>query len=628
VCGIAGVLDLRTRVAEPALAQGMLDRLAHRGPDDEGRVNLGPLAFGMRRLSILDPSPRGHQPMASPDGRRWLVHNGEIYNFLELADELGRLGHRFESAGDTEVILAAYAEWGIDCVTRFNGIWAFALWDADRGRLILSRDRFGVKPLFVARGDGRIAFASEIKALLSLPWVTADPEPAAIHDFLLDGLVDHAPQTFFRGIEHVAAAHTLVVSAEGEQLRRYWGPPELAGDAFSGPAPGDEARVEEIRALLVDSVALQLRTDVPIGSCLSGGIDSSSIVAVASALRQGGLVPTWASRRDRDGAAHMAFFAEFREPGLDERRFVDAVIESTGTTLLTTSPSANAALQSLDAVVRAQDEPFGSTSIVAQYFVMERAHRSSIKVLLDGQGADEILAGYGQYRAMRVAGALRSGDLASRRAAMRALVARQVHLLPTAGHLVLGGRRVPGPLRRDRMPRELLGLVVRRTGSLNPALDVPPGTVLARNLWRQVASENLPALLRYEDRNSMAFGIEARVPFLDHRLVEASLLLPDRLKIAGREQKIALRRAMVGIVPQAVLDRRDKVAFQAPQRRWLLDPAFEARFQGRRRAESTGLLATGTIPRLFDLCRRGRVSDTLLWRAICVELWLDALGHD
>ena len=217
MCGIAGLVELAGQ-PDPELVESMLGTLVHRGPDDQGCAPLGSAVLGMRRLSILDTSPRGHQPMRSRDGQLWLVYNGEIYNFLELAAELAALGHRFETETDTEVVLAAYAEWGIDCVTRFNGIWAFALWDAGRQRLMLSRDRFGVKPLFVARRNGSVAFASEIKALRVLPWVSSDLEPAAVHDFLRDGMVDHTKHTFFKDIDRLPAAHSMVIDRQGEAL--------------------------------------------------------------------------------------------------------------------------------------------------------------------------------------------------------------------------------------------------------------------------------------------------------------------------------------------------------------------------------------------------------------------------
>ena len=408
MCGIAGLFSLGDRDPDRALVESMLDSLVHRGPDDEGCAALGPAVLGMRRLSILDPTPAGHQPMSSPDGRYTIVYNGEIYNFLELADELALLGHTFTSASDTEVLLAAYAAWGTDCVRRFNGIWAFAIWDARERTLFLCRDRFGVKPLFLAEGGGNLAFASEIKALLGLPWVSADPDPAVVGKYLSGGSLARGSRTFFREIDCFPAAHSLLVSPTGKRWDCYWPAPALSTDTSFGRRPGDDDKIAEFKALLIDAVALQLRSDVAIGSCLSGGMDSSSIVSIAAGLRSKNLLAPGRRHKEREATPQLAFFAQFREAGIDERPYVDAVVAATGVDLHTTTPDATMFLESLPGILHAQDEPFVSTSIVAQYHVMRIAHEAGIKVLLDGQGADELLAGYVKYPAIRLAGALRN----------------------------------------------------------------------------------------------------------------------------------------------------------------------------------------------------------------------------
>ncbi|MBA2253918.1 MAG: asparagine synthase (glutamine-hydrolyzing) [Chloroflexi bacterium] len=364
MCGIAGVLDRSGSASSADLAR-MLAALRHRGPDDEGMASFGPLSMGMRRLSILDPTPAGHQPMASEDGRSWIVFNGEIYNFEELARELEAAGCSFDSASDTEVILAAYTVWGPRCVERFNGIWAFALWDDERQTLLLSRDRFGVKPLFVAEQAGRFAFASEIKALLRLPWVANDPDMSTVRDYLVDGWVDHTNHTFFRAIRQLPAAHNLVVTREGQTIERFWGPPPLSDDARAAPDAADGRRIDEVRDLLIDAVALQLRSDVTVGSCLSGGLDSSGIVTIAAGLRERHIRLSPEHLRGRETQPHLAFFAEFHDEDIDERRFVDAVAAAAGLGVRTTTPTPDVFPTSLQPIVRAQDEPFPSTSIVA-----------------------------------------------------------------------------------------------------------------------------------------------------------------------------------------------------------------------------------------------------------------------
>ncbi|HEX7345672.1 MAG TPA: asparagine synthase (glutamine-hydrolyzing) [Candidatus Limnocylindrales bacterium] len=618
MCGIAGAIERTQRGDAGAVVRDMLGVLEHRGPDDRGCAEIGRVAIGQRRLSILDTSSSGHQPMRSADDRLWIVHNGEIYNFLELAAELRGLGHRFRSETDTEVILAAYAEWGLDALRRFNGIWAFALWDARAETLVLSRDRFGVKPLYVAEHGNLLGFASEIKALLTMPGMTAEPEPAAIRDFLVDGIVDHSDQSFYRGISRIPPAHSLVLTPTGRRTIRYWGPPTLADDTSHTGTAADAGRVEEIRDLVVDAVALQLRSDVALGTCLSGGMDSSSIVGVASAVRDGRLTPA-SSDRHRDARPQKAFFAEFRVPGLDERHHVDSVVAQTGVELHTVTPSFDDFSRTLPEVLEHQDEPFGSASVLAQYHVMRLARASGVTVLLDGQGADEIFGGYPPFAGPRYAGLLRSGSVGG---VLSALRDRETTPRALVRYGVFGPQRLPWLLQGRRNP-SWLGPTARRAGTLWPAPVRRSGTFLAQVLWDQISVAGLSGLLRYEDRNSMAFGIEARVPFLDHRLVEAALLLPDRLKIGRARRKIALARAMRGIVPDSVLQRRDKIAFAPPQDTWLRQAVpMIRRLAADSVGEDLGYLRAGTIADRLDRFENGSVAHQEMWRIMIVEMWL------
>ncbi len=300
MCGIAGILGLTDRDPDLALLGPMLGSMVHRGPDDEGQLAVGRAVLGMRRLSIMDPTPRGHQPMTSPDGRFTIVYNGEIYNFLELADELAAQGRTFSSESDTEVLLAAYAAWGPDCARRLNGIWAFAIWDARERSLFLCRDRFGVKPLYLAEGGGMLAFASEIKALRTLPWVSSAPDVEVAARYLVDGTLARGRRTFFKDVECFPPAHSLLIRDGNRHWDNYWPAPGLSKDSSFAPQPGDAGKVEEFKSLLIDSVALQLQSDVAIGSCLSGGMDSSSIVSIAAGLRSGRLLaPGHAPSRTR-----------------------------------------------------------------------------------------------------------------------------------------------------------------------------------------------------------------------------------------------------------------------------------------------------------------------------------------
>jgi asparagine synthase (glutamine-hydrolysing) len=576
-----------------------------------------------RRLSILDPTPAGRQPFASADGRFLLIHNGEIYNYLELRDELAALGHRFRTQTDAEVIVEAYAEWGLDAIPRFNGIWAFALWDRPAGRLLLSRDRLGVKPLYLGHMAGGLAFASEIKALRGFV-AGADPNMSAVRDYAASGWLDHSDATFFDGIEPLPPATNLLWELGSTRRWRYWSPPASSRDAGTAARAGDEELVAVFGSLLRNAVELQLRSDVPLGSCLSGGIDSASIVLLSSQLVREKLGPHGAAPR-------MALTASFPGSPEDETEHAALVAGRAGVAHFRVPLTPADLLETLEAVIREQDEPFGSASILAQRAVMEAAHGQGIKVMLDGQGADEMLAGYPHYRYAWLLGLLRRHPTAvpgalreMRRSGLSAAVSlRQAVLeqlrLGSTGRAPFGrDARLPawiGPRLRESAPLPLRG-----------AEPAATGTPLARQLVRAMVATSLPALLRYEDRSSMRFGVEARVPFLDHRLVETACLLPDRLRIDHGVTKSVLRRAMAGIVPDEVrLDRR-KIGFSVPQVSWLESsmPAVRDYMAGSRAVgegmlDGRGLAALMDQPTVMD----GGVE---LWRALSIEAWLRTCG--
>ncbi|HEX5590053.1 MAG TPA: asparagine synthase (glutamine-hydrolyzing), partial [Candidatus Limnocylindrales bacterium] len=591
-----------------------------------------------RRLSILDPTEAGAQPMERHGVV--LLHNGEVYNYLELADELRAKGYTFSSGTDTEVILAAYDAWGLDAFARFNGMWAFVLWDRRRRRLVLSRDRLGVKPLYFRRTPRSIAVASEIPAILSAgpldnhdSW-RAEPDLTIVRDFLTRGLVDHSDRTFVSGIRSLPAAHSLVIEDGAQRLVRYWGPPTLSDDARArvggADARRDESLLEEFRAIFDDSVRLRLRSDVPIGTCLSGGLDSSSIVATSTMILRRPRRHDAADATDHEQRPHIAFHARFPKLGVDESRYAEIVAASCGLELVFRSPDLTSVFDAMSPILRAQGEPFGGTSVMAQFAVMEAAHSRGLKVMLDGQGGDELLAGYLPYLGYRTASLVRSGSLRAVAGELRdqvrwgsldassALVATVRGLSPVG--VVETIRARSGGRHGIRVSDEL-----NRHGTA-AVEHHEPGTPLARRLWQDVVSESLPALLRYEDRNSMAFSIEARVPFLDVRLVELTLRLPDRMKITSGMTKAVLRRAMAGRVPAEVLDRRDKVGFATPQLAWLSQarPELERHLVAGQ-VVRRGWMTRQEIGRLLDQLTPGGRTHEQLWRAAVLEAWLDQL---
>lgn len=581
MCGIAGIVTDRTR--DLAAIFDMNTAQAHRGPDGEGFLftdgssvkqtfsegearghSHGFLALGHRRLAILDPSDAGLQPMPGPENTSWLVHNGEIYNYVELRTELAGLGHRFTTGTDTEVVLAAYAAWGTECFARFNGMWSLAIWDHRQKRLILSRDRFGIKPLHVARTNGALVFASELKAVLASGLVTAKLDRAVAIRYLRWASTNTGTATAFEGIESFPPGHCAVIDprrpADWDAKPFY----DLAQNVEEIDVSFDEAS-NRFRTLFLSSVDLRMRSDVPVGSCLSGGLDSSSVVCAAT--------------RELDHPL-QTFTASFDTPLFDERKWSDLVNRAVGARPHSIRPSASDFERDFQSLVWHQDEPFPSTSIFAQWAVMHAARSAGVPVLLDGQGGDETLCGYRKYYMFYIQALL-----------------RQRQILKAGGQafaLVRKGDRQQWNFRKGGASRYLPDIVQRRLMSIGSVLRQPyvadwdqsvSGLGLANNsiIDRQIADvthHSVPSLLRYEDRNSMAWSIEARVPFLDHRLVEFAVSLPVELKLSGGVTKSVLRHGLEGLVPDAVLNRNDKLGFNAPMAGWLfgaLRPFVERR---------------------------------------------------
>lgn len=578
MCGIAGAVVAPPDVVKPDWLAAMSRVLHHRGPDDAGSVQWTsgepvptfdvrpvPAHVGLvhRRLSIIDVSRAGWQPMCSADGRYTLVFNGEIYNFVELRAELERCGHSFNGHSDSEVLLAALCEWGPGAYSRLVGMFALALLDSKARTLTLARDFFGIKPLYFARWGGGFAFASEIKALLELPQVSRHVDPGTLHDYLRFGAVDQGEQSMFADVRQVPAAATLVVALDDPgappTVQTFWSP--------AVPARSDVGFVEaaaELRDLFVDSVRLHLRSDVTVGAALSGGIDSSAVVAAIRSI--GG-----------SGVDIRTFSFVSSDPATSEEKWVDIAAKAAGAQVHKVVPPAEDLIRDLDRLIQVQDAPFGSTSMYAQYRVFQLAAESGIKVMLDGQGADELMAGYRPYLSVRIASLLRTGRVA---AAMK--LANSAARLPgTDSQPVLLAKAAAAFL----PPSVRQSLRARRSGSTGQSWlhsgwftahgvgdDTVPwaGRSLTETLQREVASTSLPALLRYEDRNSMAFSIESRVPFLTPAIAELLLSLPEDYLISpAGTTKSVFRAAMRGIVPDPILDRRDKIGFATPERAWL-----------------------------------------------------------
>lgn len=597
MCGIAGQYCFGGGVPDRELLARMSGQLVHRGPDGEGLEIRGPAGLVHRRLAIIDLSEEGLQPMTSEDKTLRLLFNGEIYNYIELRDELVAKGHTFHSQSDTEVILHAYEEWGTDCLRRFNGMWAFALWDERQGQLFCARDRFGIKPFYYTTVNGSFLFASEIKALIEHPGAGKRPDDGMLGTYLAWGVQDHSDRTMFDGIFQLKPAHALVVTGDGPQVPfRYWDV-TVSTALRSGTTPDREnARFLD---LLRDATRIHLRSDVAVGTCLSGGIDSSTLVVLINNLIR---TEAPASVSDRQ----KTFSVVFSDPRFDESRYIDEVVKATGVDSRRTEPGPEQLRDDIDHLIWIQDEPFGSLSIYAQYCVMRLA-KDSVKVVLDGQGADELLAGYLAYQASYIRGLVRSFHWGT--ALSEAVGAARIHRSFFTS--------APGQLLARRSRRNYLKVAV------------PPvhryGGSLADVLRQELCSTNLPALLHYEDRNSMAFSIESRVPFLDFRFVEHVADLPLDRKIRHGVTKIALRSAVKGLIPECIRCRMDKMGFVTPEEVWMKE-TLRPFVLGVLSAESfrkRPYWNADAVLEDYQAFLEGRTEySPEIWRIVCAELWL------
>ncbi len=656
MCGIVGAVGIG-RPIDLAVLQRMNDLQAHRGPDGEGFL-LGWLSAGQfhhsfrphttqhdaaipvtvglghRRLAILDLSDRGLQPMTVDQGHEWIVFNGEIYNHRELRAELETLGYRFTTRTDTEVLLQAYRHWGETCLARLDGMFAFAIWDGREGRLFCARDRLGIKPFYYATTAGTFLFASEIKALLAFPGLSPTPDDDAVLGFLVHANCDYGERTLLSSVKALPPAHMLTLHAATGSLatRGYWQPLPRAPNGS-----GDREKLDGLRTLLIDTICRHLISDVQVGSCLSGGLDSSTVVSLVGKI--------WRERPEAAralGDTFHTFTACYEDRAFDERDYALAVAGAAGATPHLAFPAPEDFLETFARMAWHLDMPFGELTYYAQWRVMRAAKEAGVKVLLDGQGGDEVFGGYAKFRYAYLASLLRTGQL-------RRLLREFGQTLLQGDRYVLdirnGYRYLPRRLRRllgvDGLLRQAVHTDWNRavSGESTPATrwwryasqaasDDSPATIMQRMQIDDLFVDTLPMLLRMEDRSSMAFSLEARVPLLDHHVVDYGLSLPDDLKIRNGWSKFAVRRAMQGIVPDLVRMRKTKLGFSVPGQRWLaadLRPQVTALVEDTLRCQK--YVDTKVLRRWYGAPRAAAASTESylgLFRVLSLEMWMRA----
>lgn len=625
MCGIAGIIG---RSADLSAIFTMTAVQKHRGPDDHGHLFVGPdaadfvrdesdgvpdqghfAALGHVRLSILDVTEGARQPMHLTDGKDWISYNGEIYNYVELRAELQELGFSFRTTGDTEVLLAAYRAWGMECFNRFNGMWAVIIWDEKNGCFVLSRDRFGVKPLHYATCNGALYLSSEIKGITSATDVARTANRAAIFEFLKFGTVNQSNKTFFAHIHAFPPGHFAIIDPETpEQIapQRFWD--------FTAPQSAKITQAEadaEFARLLKSAVNIRMRSDVPVGSCLSGGLDSSSIVGLAA----------------KGQAENFHTFTScFDDPRFDERRWAELVNAQMQTQAHYVMPDQQAFIEDLEKLIWHQEEPFTTASIFAQWCIMRAARSAGIPVLLGGQGADEVLCGYRKFIMYYLRELLRQKRFGKLGSELFALLLRGDRGLL---NLKDAQRYLPTWMRKGagKDSRQYLCETAQIEYATTQSRIAGESSVSERQKM-DINHFSVPSLLRYEDRNSMAFSIETRVPFLDYRLVDWAVGLPTGIKIGNGQSKAILRRAMRGTVPDEVLDRRDKMGFVTPQKVWMeeqLGEVIQACFA--KPELRIGILVDIEALRAGVAGYRAddkTVSDSVLFRLFMLEVWMQS----
>lgn len=607
MCGIAGIFDQAGRkpVEERELVD-MLRTMPHRGPDASG-IWYGADGVGLAhvRLAIIDLRPESNQPFSSVDDSIVITYNGEIYNYLELRKELEGLGYRFRTNSDTEVLLMAYHQWGQEVCRYLNGMWAFAIYDRRQDLLFCSRDRFGIKPFYYALVSGRLIFASEVKALLQIAKELAEIDPDAVSKLIRASIAGHVPEHFCRNVRRLPAAHNMVVKRNGMPLfKRYWDYPTNFDRNISF-----ESACDRFRELLLDSIRLRMRSDVPVGTTLSGGVDSSTIVCLLRTIYDG---------------EHQAFTADFKGTEYDESVIASRLANNLSLEHHRIACLPRDFLSIMTRIVHHMDGPTAHPATLPLWNIM-RSMRGRIVVVLEGQGADELLGGYYMYAPAAIFDAVRMGRW---RQAGRHLQWLVRHSSPLRGGLELARAVMPSAhiwWRRWRGDESVYsGCLAKGPDKQQDREGAPIYTESLANALRRSHEGSLSTLLHYGDAISMAHSIESRLPFMDFRLVEFVFSLPTEFKIRDGNNKVLLKEAVRGTVPDAILDNPYKLGFVVPIRQWFRDQSDEIVYpvlmsdKCRRR----GLLEPRALERALRLHSSGRIDlSSHIFRWLTLELW-------
>lgn len=621
MCGIAGLIRKNNKLVSVKDVKQMTDMLVHRGPDAEGQFVWGSLGLGHRRLSILDLSDQGKQPMESYDGNFVIVFNGEIYNYLELKEVLKSKGAEFRNNTDTEVIMESYRYWGKNCVNYFNGMWAFALLDKRENKIFASRDRMGVKPFYYINREDIFAFASEPKAILEILPEEREYNPTMIYRFLKGQPEDMDEQTFYKNIFQLEPATSLIYYLEENRVNqwKYW---EINADEIYERRIKGKNPVEEFKKLMEDAIRIRMRSDVPVGSNLSGGLDSSTIVGIMN---------------KKYGTKVKTFSSVYDDEDCNEKEYIDVVNKFVDAEEHLVFPNDNPNLiNAFEQIMIHHDGPNANASMYSGYSVYKEAQKE-VKVLMDGQGADELLGGYlGSYFA-KLEDVLAKNSLGARMEAMKLF-----HILGREWPEIMEG--IPTDFLRKAMGKKVLDRNCQKEPAteiskcinlfleefeqtVNKDIEKKKGKVkgnLNGELYYQLMQISLPQILHNVDGNSMAFSMEVRLPFLDYRIVEFCMALDGKYKIKNQWTKWILRKSCKSYLPEKVLYRTNKMGFPAPFGRWIReckekDQMREIIFS----LGDRGIVRKDAVIEYYNQHMSGEVDRSIiLYRFLTLELWL------
>lgn len=641
MCGISGIYNLKGNEIDQNRLIAMTKIISHRGPNDEGYLLLNTinntlltcygddtieeirkknspipnsfsadLAFGFRRLSIIDISEKGHQPMCNLDGSIWIIFNGEIYNYIELKKELISLGHRFISNSDTEVIIKSYEQWGESCLNHFNGMWAFSLWDNRNKKLFCARDRFGIKPFNYYFDGTYFIFASEIKQILEWKINKKINEKVIYKSFSIGSFLINSNNTYFENIKILPHAHYIIIDNNKLKIKRYY---DLNIKFFETSKLSFSDASENYKNLFIDSIKLRMRSDVPVGSTLSGGMDSSAIVTVASTLT---------SKQFKTFTSYYPLGEKF-----DERKWVDYIVKKTNIVPHYITKTPDQIIENLNLITWFHDYPLIGSSLIAQFYVMQLANKNNVAVLLDGQGSDEALGGYRHALYRYYADCFKHFEIKKllKEFPDYLMQKNDNSSLKKIKNIILSYLFTEKILYKNEANFAFNPLTISPTNIEYNEIKNIKISKLSNFLYNQMMATSIQTLLHFEDRNSMAHSIESRVPFLDYRLVEFIFSLPSKYKIHNNLRKYIHRNALQSFVPKEIIYRKDKIGFTTPgELYWLrneMKPLFFELITSTSFKNRT-IYNHKIIKKEFNAYLKGKnIYAQKLWMIMALELW-------